>query len=188
MYAAGGPEGEDMVNFLLDRGAAIDARDQYGRTALMQLPRTIIMRPEMGALLLQRGAGLELQDNEGMTALMGAANYAQTAMVEQLLDRGVHINQTDNEGKTALIHASGPPPEVSVITVLNRLEQNRPEGLGERQTQSLLEQWKKRARAVEILLQHGADPLIRDNQGMTALDWALQQPRSPGISQLLEVL
>jgi ankyrin repeat protein len=186
MYAAGGPEGEDMVNFLLDRGAAIDARDQYGRTVLMQLPRTIIMRPEMSAFLLQRGADLELRDNEGMTALMGAANYAQTAMMEQLLDRGACIDQIDNEGKTALVHASGPPPEASVIGVLNRLEQKRPEGLGERQTQNLQEQWKKRALAVKILLQYGANPQIRDSQGLTAFDWALQQPRISGIIEVLE--
>lgn len=57
-----------IVGLLLDKGANIDARDDYGRSALhcsMSSPSDL----ELIRLLLERGADPRVKDNEGMTAL-----------------------------------------------------------------------------------------------------------------------
>jgi ankyrin repeat protein len=86
MWAAGHDEGvgaratEAVTGLLLDRGAAIDAADNRGRTALM-------IAAELGdaavvELLLKRGADRALRDRQGKTALDLTVNEA----VRQKLD------------------------------------------------------------------------------------------------------
>jgi len=79
MWAAGYADGAGaldavaVVNLVLDRGAAIDARDNRGRTALM-------IAADAGHagivdLLLRRGAARDLKDREGKTALDLATDH-----------------------------------------------------------------------------------------------------------------
>ena len=57
----------DMVRLLLDRGASLDARDEWGRTALMLAAETA--DDETVALLLERGADLMSLDDDGWRAM-----------------------------------------------------------------------------------------------------------------------
>ena len=59
-------DGVGVVTLLLDRGAAIDAADDRGRTALMTA--TSLGHDEVAALLLHRGAKADLRDKQGKTA------------------------------------------------------------------------------------------------------------------------
>ncbi|CAG8083174.1 unnamed protein product [Penicillium olsonii] len=66
MFAAS--EGQlDMLTFLIEKGADIDARDREGHTALMHAA----LGAKLSALeiLVQRGANVHLQNNQGLTAL-----------------------------------------------------------------------------------------------------------------------
>jgi ankyrin repeat protein len=67
LMVAASEEKLDMIAFLIDQGADIDARDSEGCTAFMSSAKHV--RPEVLALLAQRGADLYVRDNNGMTAL-----------------------------------------------------------------------------------------------------------------------
>ena len=78
MWAAGHDEGvgaaavDRVVDVLLTHGAALDATDNRGRTALMIA--AALGDGSTVALLLQRGADRTLKDKDGKTALDLAAN------------------------------------------------------------------------------------------------------------------
>ncbi len=65
-------DGVQLVGLLLDKGAAIDAKDDRGRTALMTAAG--LGHEDVVDLLLRRGAGAALQDNAGKTAADLAAS------------------------------------------------------------------------------------------------------------------
>jgi ankyrin repeat protein len=83
MWAAGYSEGagaldaETVVTLLLERGAAIDAADDRGRTALMIAAEAD--HAGIVALLLARGADRTRRDKDGKTALDLAASDAVRA-------------------------------------------------------------------------------------------------------------
>jgi ankyrin repeat protein len=59
-------DGVGVVTLLLDKGAAIEAKDDRGRTALMTAAS--LGHDEVGAVLLQRGADRTARDRDGKTA------------------------------------------------------------------------------------------------------------------------
>lgn len=61
----------EIVKMLLDRGANIDAKNQYGRTPLHNAIENKKM--EITELLLNRGANINVKSNDGITPLHIAA-------------------------------------------------------------------------------------------------------------------
>ena len=75
-----------MVRLLLEKGAELEAKTNYGWTALhaaAQQGRTAVVR-----LLLEKGAELEAKNNYDWTALHEAAWLGHTAAVRLLLEKG----------------------------------------------------------------------------------------------------
>jgi hypothetical protein len=69
---------------LLDQGAALDARDELGRTPLMLA--VMQNRPDVARLLLDRGADPNLTDNSGHTPLQ-QAKQAHLSEMAAMLER-----------------------------------------------------------------------------------------------------
>jgi uncharacterized protein len=86
---------------LLDEGADVNARGEYGKTVLMlaagkgQLAAT--------KLLLDRGADANARADGGGTALMDAAWRGHLEVAKLLLDRGADVNVREKWGMTALM-------------------------------------------------------------------------------------
>jgi len=78
------------VRFLLDRGAAVDARDYLGRTALF----LAIMSSDEQVVyeLLDAGAGVHIEDDKGLTPILWATLCDKGRMVEILLE---YANELD---------------------------------------------------------------------------------------------
>ncbi|WP_432633941.1 ankyrin repeat domain-containing protein, partial [Brachyspira sp.] len=88
MYAAYSST-EEVISFLIKKGAKVNVKDRKGRTALMYGPSEALIRA---------GANVNAKDNEGKTALM----YWQN---EALISAGANVNAKDNNGWTALMYA-----------------------------------------------------------------------------------
>lgn len=77
--------GDDgVINYLIDNGANINARDSGGRTPLMYV--AISGRNDIVDLLIEKGANVNAQDNENKTALIYATLNDNEKVVGRLLE------------------------------------------------------------------------------------------------------
>ncbi len=154
------------VHDLIAAGAALEARDKDGKTALMlaaEYNRTSIVRA-----LLTAGADKEATDNEGKTALMLAAQRGETCSMQALLDAGANLEARDGDGKTALIHAAanacdGEECVYELIAAGAELDAQDNEG----NTALILAAGDGYIDAVSALIGAGAHVNIRNNSGET---------------------
>ena len=103
---------------MLENGAAIDTRDNEGRTALMHAFRGGSNKTR--ELLLNKGAAIEAKDDLGDTALIIAAGYSNPDAVNFLLERGADIEVRDRYGFTPLIKAAKCGLDDTVNLLLDR--------------------------------------------------------------------
>ena len=112
--------------------------------------------------LLAEGVDPNSADEDGTTALMAAAFAGQADALRNLLEAGADPDTQDVSGLTALMNA---------VIANGELE------LGEAHPIFL--------EIVQLLLDHGADPLLEDQDGQTAADHA-RSYHSDNLSELLE--
>ncbi|GMI28868.1 hypothetical protein TeGR_g6204 [Tetraparma gracilis] len=106
--AAQGEGGADVVDYLLGAGAAVDATDEHGRTALhFAVQRSCL--PAVVALL-QGGADPNVATKTGIpqggrAPLSLAARAADLEMCEALVDAGADVDNACDVGETAFMMA-----------------------------------------------------------------------------------
>lgn len=91
-----------VVSLLRD-GANVDARDRYGKTALMWA--ILKGRPVLARYLVEQGANVNARDWENTTSLMWAVVAGDSDMVKFLIDNNAHLHVKDMYGDTALTMA-----------------------------------------------------------------------------------
>jgi ankyrin repeat protein len=94
---------EGVVRWLLDKGAAVEGRSDFGATALWSACCSI--RPLVVKLLLERGADPTIARSEGSTPLDLAYQGGHLEIVHLLLGHPsgkTTINRRDHHGRTAL--------------------------------------------------------------------------------------
>lgn len=89
-----------IIDFLLDKGVAINDKDERGFTSLYYAAYKGY--EDIARLLITRGAGINEKAYDGWTALHTACKNKRTGMVKLLLDKGAAINDYTNGGATAL--------------------------------------------------------------------------------------
>lgn len=91
----------EICNLLIAAGADIEARDNFGETALgwaaLRKPRAQIVK-----LLLQAGADPDGKFKGGVTPLMRAAEEGSCVAAEALAQAGANLNVQNDAGSTAL--------------------------------------------------------------------------------------
>ena len=93
-----------IANLLTVAGADINAKDQYGQTALMY---AVSQNLEKGVpLLLKAGADVNLKNARDETVLMRAAFKDMPEMLSLLIKKGAGVNEKDASGWTALMYAA----------------------------------------------------------------------------------
>jgi ankyrin repeat protein len=135
--------------------------------------------------LLQRGADARAVGADGSTALLWAAYNADTGMVDALVAAGADVDGANQYGITPLLQAS----LTGDAAVIGRLiaggaatELAHPDGM----TPLMAAAQAGRIEAVEILLEHGADPNASDRfQAQTALMWAAAEGHADVVDALL---
>jgi ankyrin repeat protein len=166
LFHAAGKGHEDMVAFLLSKGANATIKSDEGVTPLMQA--SIEGRVGVARLLFEHmgGQGLTTQDNEGMTALHHAVSQGHDDMVSFLLAKGADPNITALDGRTALARACV-NSDWSIVLLLAKhmgrhaLETRDSEGRTPLYLACKQHDWG----GARLLLLAGADHTTTDNQG-----------------------
>ncbi|KAK3689198.1 hypothetical protein B0T22DRAFT_480415 [Podospora appendiculata] len=138
------------LNVLLRAGADIHARDSDGQNALM------------AAVAVQYWHLPQTEQGEGYFGFQPTARLMTmpkisverlSLVVRRLLDAGTRVNDQDTMGRTVL-HLFFPPSTCQ--QVVHRESDSR---------------W---GNLLRLLLAHGADPLLKDNEGRSAFDYAFR--------------
>ena len=109
----------DIVRYLIEKGANINATSKSGMTALM-----LAMNPNSEhtqlcvTKLVEAKADLNLQSHGGNTALMEAAHKGMLRQVLTLIMAGADVNIQNKYGETALMVASMKDGEPVVVHAL----------------------------------------------------------------------
>jgi ankyrin repeat protein len=186
----------EATKMLLQKGANINARDQYGCTPL--LLTVYGFQTEIVKLLAASGANVNLGDNGGRTPLHQAACASPTEIVVILLKNGANPNAQDRNGVTPL-HEAARTADEEVLELL--LKNNADVAIRHRTywgPAKPLEmplrqpggtalhdavQWG-RCDLVRILVTHKADVNAKDDDGRTPLQVAIDKADSKMIDLL----
>ncbi|CAN5604489.1 hypothetical protein BH09MYX1_BH09MYX1_24730 [soil metagenome] len=108
LLEAANRESAEIVGMLLDAGAKVTDRDEYGRSVLQQTRYV-----EVAKRLLDAGADVAARDLQKRTALHTACEVGDVDVVLLLLERGAEVDARDKEGKTPYV--SGDKPAVRAL-------------------------------------------------------------------------
>ena len=90
----------EVCDYLIGRGAPLNARDDDGETPLHEAAGD--GRLEVVKLLLASGAQLDPQDREGLTPLAQAARNGKLEVVVFLVTHTARVDLADKQGRTPL--------------------------------------------------------------------------------------
>ena len=202
-------EGRTVVRELIRSGANVGAKDKQGRTPLMYAAAA--QSRENVDTLLRSDAVVDDQDSAGDTALHFAAGLASSGtildetvsgykapvtatffpnrflpgpnpeVVRRLLTSGADPNATNFEGATPLMYAAEEAGSHKVLLTLlaARADVNAQDADGRTALMYAVDVCE--IISVNSLLGKGANPAVRDKNGLTALQ-RLETPHSQGIS------
>lgn len=186
LVEAAGAGDTRTVRDLLSRGAAVNAQDSRGRTAIMAASSGNHI--EAAGLLLSAGADVNIKDDTQENAFSIAAINGHTGMLRLTIAAGADANSLNRFNGTALIAASD-RGHVEVVRELltTNIRVNHVNRLG---WTALLEAvilgdgGSRHTEIVGLLVAAGADVNIADNQGVTPLHHA----RNRGYSAMASIL
>lgn len=99
----GSEEGKEITELLISKGADVNTKSEYGRTALHSAASCNNI--EVMKLLILHGADVNAKDY-GVTALHYAAKYNHIKAAELLISHGADVNAKDYNKMTALDYAT----------------------------------------------------------------------------------
>jgi ankyrin repeat protein len=94
----------EIVTLLIEVGADINGKNEYGGTALLNAAAR--GNDDIVRVLLKAHALVDIINRNGEDALNLASNRGRTKIVRMLIDAGSSVNQIDNYGANALIEAA----------------------------------------------------------------------------------
>ena len=173
----------DTVQFLLEQGAAIEAKDQWHCTPLHRAAQN--GHTATAAFLLDRGADLEAKSLSKRTPLHLAAEAGHTATGTVLLDRGADITAKHKDGYTPL-HFAAQNGHTATAELL--LQRGAAITAKEKCDYTPLHRAAQEGHTAtaELLLQRGADITARDQWGYSPLHRAAQNDHTAIAEFLLD--
>ena len=161
-----------VAELLLEHGANTDVRGAEGKTILLMALSWLEDHHNLlntVEFLLTHGADVNARDDTLTSPLHLAEEYGRQQIVTMLLKHNADINSQDNHGQTPLHRLLGSrvynDHDSNCVRLLMKpgAEVNRRDKDG--QTPLLLALEKGRFRAVQVLLEHGADSNVEINYG-----------------------
>lgn len=172
----------DAIAQLLRRGFDPNTRDAKGQVGL-----TIALQNNankaFAALLASRQVNVEARNAQDESPLMMAAIKGNVEAVRALIARDADVNKT---GWTPLHYAAsaGSAMHVTIIALLleNHAYIDAPSPNGT--TPLMMAAHYGSAEAVQLLLDEGADPTLKNQLGLTAADFALRVSRTESAEKI----
>ena len=199
LHAASRDGNTKLVKQLLDTGAPVDEKDEYGNTALMLASEQ--GHTEVVKLLLDKGASVdEKKKKSGHTAPMVASRSGHTevakllldTMLKRLLEKSASLDEEDESGLTLLTQASWCGHTELVELLLDKmLKQLLDKGASldekDKHGRTLLIEASRcgYTKMVKLLLDKGASVDEKDEEGRTALMWASMEGHTEVVQLLL---
>ena len=166
----------DAITALLRRGFDPNTRDPKGQVGL-----TIALQNDankaVAALLASRRLNVEARNAKDESPLMMAAIKGNVEAVKALIARDADVNKT---GWTPLHYAAsaGSPQHAVIISLLLEnhayIDAASPNGT----TPLMMAAHYGSTEALQLLLDEGADPTLKNQLGLTAADFALRVSRT----------
>jgi uncharacterized protein len=166
---------ESAVVALALRGFDLNTRNEKGDPALILALREDSLKVA-NFLLTQRSVKVELRNPQGESPLMIAAIKGHLAPAQRLIQRGAEVNKT---GWTPLHYAASraEPDSVAMARLLLEHHAYIDAESPNRSTPLMLAAMYGHTDVARLLLEEGADPSLRNEQGLTAVDFARRADR-----------
>lgn len=154
------------LSALLGRGAEVDARDAFGRTALALA--TLHKNIPLALALIAAGANINARDDAGNTLALRACAPKCQAILQALIARGVDLEAVSARGVTPLMYSAANGCTESLSILLERKVALNTEDEGG-YTALMWASSRGFLVAVNTLIQAGADVRHSNGYGLTAL-------------------
>jgi ankyrin repeat protein len=201
----------EIVAMLIDHGAKVNARDQFGTTALHRVydvhyvsvepqgptgpnypgrskERHLVPRPKdfrkLTSILVSKGADVQAATNSRVTPLHGAAMVGDTWILKLLIDKGAKVNAADSIGGTPLQRAVSASRYDAVDYLISRkatMEARTTTGATPIFTAINLNNKKM----LKLLISRGANVDAKDKDGRTPLNWAIRSDHNEAAKILI---
>ena len=181
--AARGCEG--LVRELLGRGAAIEARDRLGRTALALAAKE--GRTRVAELLIERGASVNTRAISGATPLFFATEADHSSTAKYLLAQGADVSLPGAGGLTPLMAAAfNGNAELVGLYLTKGADPHTLDASGK--AAMAYAAARGFSRVVGRLIEAGIDVNRRYEHGLTALMWVAGYADGAGIDDIKQVI
>jgi ankyrin repeat protein len=160
----------DTVELLLQDGADPNARIEGMSERLIQSKHDL----KKIKILIKYGANVDVFYKSEYAGENNFITVGGVTILKYMLDEvGMDINRIDSDGSTALMLVSGSGWETNFeyILKISKAIVNRQNNDGKTALMKAAE-YENGYPQVQMLLDSGADPFIKDNEGQTALDYA----------------
>lgn len=172
------------IEYLLQRGAKVDAVDSDGQTPLMIATKSADISIINGLLVYK--ANPDLQDHDGWTAAMYAVKHNEPKIFRLLGKYQANFNLADQDGLTALAMAVIDNKANAAVAMLDN-QANPDFAMGAAKYNALmLAVTKGNQQMAQTLLQYKANPNARNAAGLTPLMIAAHNNQEMMVSLLLK--
>ena len=168
---------EKEARALIDWGAAVDAKDREGATALARAAQA--GKISVATLLIEKGADVNARAVDGSTPLFYAAEADRGPATRLLIARGADPNLPGRRGIRPLAAAAyAGSPESAELLIKKGADPNALDEDG--RSAVVYAAGRGYAPVVDLLIASGVDVNRRYDHGLTALMWAAGHDASAG--------
>ena len=171
------------ISLLLARGFDVNTLDPQGSHGLILAIKEPSLKAAQ-ALVNAPKIDLNLLNGNGESPLMLAALKGELDLVEKMVKKGADVNKT---GWTPLHYAASNGHSAVIRLLLENyayIDAESPNG----STPLMLASMYGSPESVKLLLDEGADPLLKNQQNMTALQFAQRAQRVDSIELLTQAV